>query len=87
MVNFRNAFDGTTTNGNDLSVAIVNIIFAYTGYSNAFGLVNEIRNPIPTLKRNGAISVAIVSALYLLCNIAYFAAGISPLSLSRIVWS
>ncbi|KAI3329411.1 high-affinity methionine permease [Xylariaceae sp. AK1471] len=73
-VNFRNAFDGTTTNGNDLSVAIVNIIFAYTGYSNAFSVVNEIKNPIPTLKRNGAISVAIVSVLYLLCNIAYFAA-------------
>ncbi|KAI0409560.1 high-affinity methionine permease [Xylaria palmicola] len=73
-VNFRNAFEGTTKNGNDLSVALVNIIFAYSGYANAFSVVNEIKNPIPTLKRNGAISVAIVSILYILCNIAYFSA-------------
>ncbi|KAI3343001.1 high-affinity methionine permease [Ustulina deusta] len=72
--NFRNAFEGTTNNGNDLSVALVNIIFAYSGYANAFSVVNEIKNPIPTLKRHGAISVSIVSLLYLLCNIAYFAA-------------
>ncbi|KAI1428242.1 high-affinity methionine permease [Xylaria sp. FL1777] len=72
--NFRNAFEGTTNNGNDLSVALVNIIFAYSGYANAFSLANEIKNPIPTLKRNGAISVAIVSILYILCNIAYFSA-------------
>ncbi|KAI0396748.1 high-affinity methionine permease [Xylariaceae sp. FL0594] len=72
--NFRHAFEGTTDNGNDLSVALVNIIFSYSGYGNAFALVNEVRNPIPTLKRNGAVSVAIVSTLYLLCNIAYFAA-------------
>ncbi|KAI1127739.1 high-affinity methionine permease [Nemania abortiva] len=72
--NFHNAFEGTTNNGNDLSVALVNIIFAYSGYANAFSVVNEIKNPIPTLKRNGAISVLIVGALYLLCNIAYFSA-------------
>ncbi|KAI1495521.1 amino acid permease-domain-containing protein [Biscogniauxia marginata] len=72
--NFHNAFEGTTTNGNDLSVALVNIIFAYTGYQNAFSVVNEIKNPIPTLKRNGAISVGVVGVLYMLCNIAYFAA-------------
>ncbi|KAI0191599.1 high-affinity methionine permease [Astrocystis sublimbata] len=72
--NFRNAFEGTTNNGNDLSIALVNIIFAYSGYANAFSVVNEIKNPIPTLKRNGAISVAIVAILYLLCNVAYFSA-------------
>ncbi|KAI1190677.1 high-affinity methionine permease [Nemania serpens] len=72
--NFRNAFEGTTKNGNDLSVALVNIIYAYSGYANAFSVVNEIKNPIPTLKRNGAVSVAVVAVLYILCNIAYFAA-------------
>ncbi|KAI1195208.1 high-affinity methionine permease [Nemania serpens] len=72
--NFRNSFEGTTQNGNDLSVALVNVIFAYSGYANAFSVVNEIKNPIPTLKRNGAVSVAVVAILYILCNIAYFAA-------------
>ncbi|KAI5863700.1 amino acid transporter [Durotheca rogersii] len=72
--NFRNAFEGTTTNGNDLAVALVNILFSYAGYTNAFNLVNEIKNPIRTLKIHGAISISIVSLLYMLCNIAYFAA-------------
>lgn len=74
-VNFRNSFEGTTTNGNDLAVALVNIVFAYAGYSNAFNLVNEIKNPIPTLKKNGIISIVVVGVLYMFCNIAYFASG------------
>ncbi|KZZ98367.1 high affinity methionine permease [Moelleriella libera RCEF 2490] len=72
--NFRDAFDGTTTNGNDLSTALVSIVFAYSGYANAFNVVNEIKNPVPSIKRYGFVSVAIVSALYMLCNVAYFAA-------------
>ena len=74
-LNFRNSFEGTTNNGNDLSVALVNVLFAYNGYANAFGLANEIKNPIPTLKLNGAVSITIVALLYIFCNIAYFAAG------------
>lgn len=72
--NFNNAFEGTTSNGNDLSSALVSIVFAYTGFSNAFNVVNEIRNPIPSIKKHGFISVIIVAVLYILCNIAYFAA-------------
>lgn len=73
-LNYRNAFEGTTNNGNDLASALVNIVFSYTGYSNAFNVVNEIKRPIPVIKRYGSISVLIVFVLYLLCNVAYFAA-------------
>lgn len=73
--NFRNAFDGTTQNGNDLANSLVSIVFSYSGYSNAFNLVNEIQNPIPTLRKNASISLGIVFVLYFLCNIAYFSAG------------
>ncbi|EJP62073.1 High-affinity methionine permease [Beauveria bassiana] len=72
--NFRNAFQGTTNNGNDLSTALVSIAFSYSGYQNAFNVVNEIKNPVRTIKKHGLISVAIVSVLYMLCNIAYFSA-------------
>lgn len=74
QANFRDSFAGTTTNGNDLSNAIVNIVFSYSGYENAFKVVNEIKRPVPTLKKNGTISVLVVSILYILCNIAYFSA-------------
>lgn len=72
--NFTDAFAGTTSNGNDLSTALVSIVFAYSGYQNAFNVVNEIKNPVPTIKKHGLISVAIVAVLYILCNIAYFSA-------------
>ncbi|KAF4969013.1 hypothetical protein FSARC_3667 [Fusarium sarcochroum] len=73
-MNFRNAFEGTTDNGNDLSTALVNIVFSYTGYANAFNVVNEVKRPIPTIKKYGFISVVLVAILYILCNVAYFAA-------------
>ena len=74
-MNYRNAFEGTTDNGNDLANALVNIAFSYSGYQNAFNVVNEIKNPIPTLKKHVTISVLLVAVLYMLCNVAYFAAG------------
>ncbi|KAJ3492939.1 hypothetical protein NLG97_g5046 [Lecanicillium saksenae] len=72
--NFNDAFQGTSSNGNDLSSALVSIVFAYTGYQNAFNVVNEIKDPVRSIKKHGFISVAIVSILYMLCNVAYFSA-------------
>ncbi|KAH7024477.1 high-affinity methionine permease [Microdochium trichocladiopsis] len=72
--NWENSFQGTTNNGNDLANAIVNIVFSYSGYENAFKVVNEIKRPVPTLKKNATASVLIVSILYILCNVAYFSA-------------
>ncbi|KAL8403543.1 hypothetical protein RB594_008710 [Gaeumannomyces avenae] len=72
--NFRDAFAGTTTQGNNLASALVSIVFSYTGYANAFNVVNEIKNPIPKLKVYGSVSVLIVAVLYMLCNVAYFSA-------------
>ncbi|KAM5344861.1 hypothetical protein ACJ41O_010723 [Fusarium nematophilum] len=71
--NFHNAFEGATPNGNDLASALVSIVFSYAGYSNAFNVVNEIKNPIPTLKKNSSAALLIVVVLYIFCNIAYFA--------------
>ena len=73
-VNFRNSFAGTTDNGNDLASALVSIVFSYTGYQNAFNVVNEIHDPVRKIRRYGFLSVLIVALLYMFCNIAYFAA-------------
>ncbi|KAF4344215.1 high affinity methionine permease [Fusarium beomiforme] len=73
-INFRNGFQGTTSSGYSLSQAMVNITFAFSGWQNAFSMANEIKNPIPTLKKNATASLLIVFSLYFLCNIAYFAA-------------
>ncbi|KAF2276618.1 amino acid transporter-like protein [Westerdykella ornata] len=67
--NFRDSFKKVTNNGNGIVNALVNINFAYTGYSNAFNV-----NPFRTLKRIAPLSLLIVSILYILANVAYFAA-------------
>ena len=71
---FRNAFEGTTNQAYGPTNALVKIVFAYTGYENAFNIVNEVKNPVKTIKRNGSAALLIVAILYVLANIAYFAA-------------
>ncbi|KUJ12912.1 amino acid transporter-like protein [Mollisia scopiformis] len=72
--NFEDSFAGTTANGYGLANALVKINFAYAGYTNAFNVVNEVKNPIKTLKKTAPASLLVVATLYILCNIAYFAA-------------
>ncbi|WRT70492.1 uncharacterized protein IL334_007490 [Kwoniella shivajii] len=73
--NFHNAFEGTSsTGGYELANALVNITFSYGGFNNAFNLVNEVKNPIRTIKRTAPLALLIVATLYTLVNIAYIAA-------------
>ncbi|KAF3764180.1 amino acid transporter [Cryphonectria parasitica EP155] len=74
LVNFRDSFnqDPATTYG--LTNALYKIAFSYAGYTNAFNVVNEVKNPVKQIQKNGYISLAVVGALYILANIAYFAA-------------
>lgn len=51
------------------------INFAYEGYANAFNMVNEVRNPIRTIKFAGPAALIGIAVLYMFVNIAYFAAG------------
>nr|XP_019008023.1 uncharacterized protein I206_07191 [Kwoniella pini CBS 10737]OCF46804.1 hypothetical protein I206_07191 [Kwoniella pini CBS 10737] len=73
--NFHNSFEGThNTGAYELANALVNITFSYGGFNNAFNLVNEVKNPIKTIKRTAPLALVIVATLYTLVNIAYFAA-------------
>lgn len=73
---FRNAFEGTS----DATVygatnSLINVMFSYQGYENAFNLVNEVKNPIKTLKWSGPASLITTGILYMLANIAYVASA------------
>ncbi|TVY29172.1 High-affinity methionine permease [Lachnellula hyalina] len=72
--NFRDSFSGTTGSGYGLANALVKINFAYFGFTNAFNVVAEVKRPIQTLKKTAPASLLVVAILYILCNIAYFAA-------------
>ena len=41
--NFTNAFEGTRKGGYGVTNALVKIIFSYSGYENAFNVVNEVK--------------------------------------------
>ncbi|KAF2811971.1 high affinity methionine permease [Mytilinidion resinicola] len=75
-VNFRNAFEGSSdATAYGATNAIYKVIFAYAGYDNAFNLVNEVKNPIKTLRWSAPLSLLVATILYMLANIAYFSAA------------
>ncbi|KIK32460.1 hypothetical protein CY34DRAFT_153364 [Suillus luteus UH-Slu-Lm8-n1] len=73
--NFRNAFAGSSTSSNDYAFATFNILNAYAGWSNVNYVMNNVRNPIRTLKIAGPLGLGICAVLYLLVNVAYFSAA------------
>lgn len=72
--NFTNAFQGTTGSAYGVVTALYNVIWSYIGYSNANYALSETKNPARTLKIAGPLALGGVAILYMLANIAYFAA-------------
>ncbi|EGO55774.1 hypothetical protein NEUTE1DRAFT_47799 [Neurospora tetrasperma FGSC 2508] len=72
-VNFRDAFSGQAT-PYGVTNALYKIIFSYAGFENAFNVVNEVKSPVKQIRRNGFVALLIVAVLYILANVAYFAA-------------
>ena len=75
--NFRNAFsgfEGTQASAYGVTNALVKIIFSYAGYENAFNVVNEVKNPVRSIRNSGGLSLVLVAVLYVLANVACFSA-------------
>ncbi|KAG2053780.1 amino acid transporter [Suillus hirtellus] len=73
--NFRNAFAGSSTSSNDYATATFKVLYAYSGWSNVNYVMNDVRNPVRTLKIAGPLGLGICTVLYLLANVAYFSAA------------
>ncbi|KAF2436329.1 high affinity methionine permease [Tothia fuscella] len=74
--NFRNAFEGSSqATAYGATNAMVKIIFSYAGFENAFNVVNEVKNPVKTLRWSAPLSLLGTSILYVLANVAYFSAA------------
>ncbi|KAI5122269.1 hypothetical protein M0805_002350 [Coniferiporia weirii] len=76
LSNFKDPWAGGTLNGNALVTAFVKTHFAFVGWGNAFNVLAEVKghDPVRTVRNAGRISLALVSALFLLTNVAYVAA-------------
>ena len=49
------------------------VLFSYSGWQNVNYVLNDVKNPVRTLKIAGPLGLGITSALYILANISYFA--------------
>ncbi|CAK3784412.1 amino acid transporter [Lecanosticta acicola] len=72
--NFDHAFEGTTGSAYGVVTALYNVIWSYLGYSNANYALSETKNPVKTLKFAAPLALGSVAILYMLVNVAYFAA-------------
>src|SRR6266571_3292697 len=55
------------------AAAMFKVLFSYSGWQNANYVLNEVKNPIRTIKIAGPLGLGITSALYIFANVAYFA--------------
>ncbi|KAM3414583.1 High-affinity methionine permease [Cercospora zeina] len=72
---FQNSFAGTSSSGYQWSNSLFKVLNSFAGYTNAMYVLNEVKDPIRTIKIAGPLGLAICGTFYLLANVAYFAAS------------
>jgi len=58
---------------NNLSTSFFKVLYSYAGLNNVNNVLNEVKNPVRTLKSVGPIALATACVMYLLVNVAYLA--------------
>ncbi|PPQ71257.1 hypothetical protein CVT24_009511 [Panaeolus cyanescens] len=71
--NFTNAFEGTTASASSFCLSLYNVIWSYIGFSNVNYALAEVKDPKRTVRIAGPLAIGVITVLYLLANIAYFA--------------
>ncbi|KAK0621216.1 amino acid permease-domain-containing protein [Bombardia bombarda] len=72
-----NANDGTETSAGTTAgyaLALSQVLYSFSGWENANYVLTEVRDAPRTLRKAAPIAIAAVTVLYVLANIAYFAA-------------
>ncbi|KAH8591201.1 amino acid/polyamine transporter I [Bisporella sp. PMI_857] len=75
MASFRDPFLGSSSSSYDYALALLKVLSTYYGWSYPAYVLNEVKDPVRTLKRAGPIGLGTVGVLYILANVAYFAAA------------
>lgn len=55
------------------AVALLRVLYSYRGWENGNFVMGQIKKPERTLRIAGPVAIGIVTCLYTLCNVAYFA--------------
>ncbi|XP_040204470.1 b(0,+)-type amino acid transporter 1-like isoform X1 [Rana temporaria] len=70
---FQNAFENTAVGFGPVGVAFYQGLWSYDGWNNLNPVIEELKNPEVSLPRALMISIPLVTCIYLLVNVSYFA--------------
>ncbi|KIW44415.1 uncharacterized protein PV06_02887 [Exophiala oligosperma] len=73
ITDWNDLWAGSVWDFNTLSTACFKIFYSYAGLSNVNNVLNEVKNPVRTLKTVGPIALLTACVMYILVNIAYLA--------------
>jgi amino acid transporter len=65
-------WEGSVWNWGVISTALFKVFYSYAGFQNVNNVLNEVKNPVKTLKSAGSAALLTACILYLLVNVAYF---------------
>ena len=71
-LSLSHSFEGSNWDAVALSTAIFKVSYSFAGYDNVNNVLNEVKNPVRTVKTMAPTALLTIVFLYLTINIAYF---------------
>ncbi|KAF9869893.1 methionine permease [Colletotrichum karsti] len=71
-ISWENLWQGTNWNWGIISTSLFKVFYSYAGLDNANLVLNEVKDPVRTLRSVTMAALATACGMYLLINVAYF---------------